>query len=227
MRCHRALMHWASWLCKPMGIIVLGRPSSIHTYTSSLQTQRKTTSCSLVGASSRTLEHGALPAIWSPYIRIPETRRSRWDIKKKECELFYPLKRTSTLTSPVEDHRPGYPRYAALLSAHNAYFVCRRFDWLRARLLLQKQDKLAVLEEKLKEVDFLEAAPLYLGKNRSDRNTERISLLLEIDTALADYGNASAYRISQLLRKIRPVYRENEPRTKCRSFLSKRCRESA
>lgn len=121
--------------------------------------------------------------------------------------IFPHLKRTSTLTSPVEDYRPGYPRYAALLSAHNAYFLCRRFDWLRARLLLQKQDKLSILEEKLKEVDYLEAAPLYLGKNRSDRNMERISLLSEIDTALADYGNASVYRISQLLRRIRPVHR--------------------
>ncbi|CAI7605571.1 unnamed protein product [Penicillium glandicola] len=87
----------------------------------------------------------------------------------------------------IEDYRPGYPRYSALLSAHNAYFLCRRFDWLRARLLLQKQDKLSLLEEKLEQVDRLEVAPLYLGKSRSDRNTERISLLSEIDASIADY----------------------------------------
>ncbi|KAJ5335662.1 uncharacterized protein N7506_005598 [Penicillium brevicompactum] len=141
------------------------------------------------------------PPIRSAYIRMPETRRSRGDIKQKECALLYPPKWTSTLISPVEDYRPGYPRYAALLSAHNTYFLCRRFDWLRARLLLQKQDKLSILEEKLEEVDYLEAAPLYLGKSRSDRNTERISLLSEIDTALADYGNANQFmeRTSRVL----------------------------
>lgn len=167
-------------------------------------------------------KHVALPPIRSAYIRMPETRRSRGDIKQKECALLYPPKWISTLISPLEDYRPGYPRYAALLSAHNTYFLCRRFDWLRARLLLQKQDKLSILEEKLEQVDYLEAAPLYLGKSRSDRNTERITLLSEIDTALADYGNASVSKISQLLRIIRPVHRENEPRTECRSFLSKR-----
>ena len=140
---------------------------------------------------------------------------------------FSTLSNGLTLTSSVEDYRPGYPRYAALLSVHNAYFLCRKFDWLRARLLLQKQDKLSILEEKLEEVDYLEAAPLYLGKNRSDRNAKRMSVLSEIDTALADYGKITFYRISHLLRKIRPVHRENEPCTKRRSFLSKRCRESA
>lgn len=38
----------------------------------------------------------------------------------------------------------------------------------------------------------LEASPLFLGKSRSDGNTDRISLLSEIESGLADYG---IYRI--------------------------------
>jgi hypothetical protein len=45
-----------------------------------------------------------------------------------------------------------------------------------------------VLEQRLDEVDQQETSLLFLGKCRSDRNRDRISLLAEIDTCLADYG---------------------------------------
>jgi hypothetical protein len=61
---------------------------------------------------------------------------------------------------------------------------------------LQKQDTLSILEERLEQVDYSEASPLYLGKSRSDGNAERISLLSEIDASLADYGNTDVYKIS-------------------------------
>lgn len=92
------------------------------------------------------------------------------------------------LTHPVEQHRPGYPRFTALLSAHNPYFLCRQFNKLRARLLLLKQDQLSVLEQRLEQIDQQEESPLFLGKSRCDRNTDRISLLSEIEGRLADYG---------------------------------------
>ncbi|KAG8405055.1 hypothetical protein J3459_022263 [Metarhizium acridum] len=91
------------------------------------------------------------------------------------------------ITRLIEDYRPGYPRFTALISAYDGYFLCRRFDKLRARLLLQKQDKLSMLEEKLEQVDCEETSPLFLGKNRCDGNAQRIALLSEIDTQLADY----------------------------------------
>ncbi|KAK2612247.1 hypothetical protein QQS21_001673 [Conoideocrella luteorostrata] len=90
----------------------------------------------------------------------------------------------------VEDYRPGYPRFVALVSAHAPFFMCRRFDKLRARLLLQKQDKLSMLEEKLEQVDREEPSPLYLGKSRCDQNVERASILREIDDCLADFGKS-------------------------------------
>ncbi|KPM45605.1 hypothetical protein AK830_g988 [Neonectria ditissima] len=89
----------------------------------------------------------------------------------------------------IEDLKPGYPRYTALISAYEPYFICRRFDKLRARVLLKKQDRLSVLEQKLDRVDNEEQSPLFLGKSRCDGNHERIALLGEIDAALADYDN--------------------------------------
>ncbi|KAK7946894.1 uncharacterized protein PG986_011215, partial [Apiospora aurea] len=87
----------------------------------------------------------------------------------------------------VEDYPPGYPRFTALVSAHGPYFVCRRFNKLRARLLLLKQDRLALLEQKLEEIDRKEACPLFLGKSRGTGNPDRETLLLEIESHLADY----------------------------------------
>jgi hypothetical protein len=93
-----------------------------------------------------------------------------------------------TYTWSVEDYRPGYPRYTALLAAYDPYLVFRRFSKLRTRLLLLKQDRLSVLEEKLEEIDRQERCPLFLGKSRCDGNAERLSLLSEIESQLAGYG---------------------------------------
>lgn len=96
---------------------------------------------------------------------------------------------TQELNIPsVEDYRPGYPRFTALISAHRPFFLCRRFGKLRARLLLLKQDRLSMIEQRLEQVDQEEGRELFLGKSRRDRNPERIALLSEADTLLADYG---------------------------------------
>ena len=88
----------------------------------------------------------------------------------------------------VEDYRPGYPRYSALIGSDDSFHICRRFSMLRARLLLQKQDKLSLLEKELERLDREEVADLFLGSNRLDGNTERQRVLCDVDTALADYG---------------------------------------
>jgi hypothetical protein len=45
-----------------------------------------------------------------------------------------------------------------------------------------------MLEQRLDEIDQHETSPLFLGKSRSDRNADRLSLLSDIETCLADYG---------------------------------------
>jgi hypothetical protein len=51
-----------------------------------------------------------------------------------------------------------------------------------------KQDKLSLLEKRLEQTDNEERSQLFLGKSRSDRNADRISLLSEIEAGLVDYG---------------------------------------
>jgi hypothetical protein len=97
-----------------------------------------------------------------------------------------------TQYTTVEDYLPGYPRYTALLSAHDPFLICRRFTRLRARLLLLKQDRLSQLEAKLDELDQNEKFPLFLGVSRRDANSERAALVAEIDSQLEDYG---AYKV--------------------------------
>ncbi|KAE9378767.1 hypothetical protein N431DRAFT_499509 [Stipitochalara longipes BDJ] len=87
----------------------------------------------------------------------------------------------------IEDYRPGYPRFSALIGAHTSFHICRRFPNLRARLALLKQDKLCLLEKQLNKIDDEENTLLSLGSIRFDRNAERNLILSDIDTALADY----------------------------------------
>ena len=74
------------------------------------------------------------------------------------------------------------------MSACDSYFICRRFSHLRARLLLQKQDQIAVLEHSLEQLDQEEPCTLFLGQTRGTGNLQRGELLSEIDSRLADYG---------------------------------------
>ncbi|EKJ68425.1 hypothetical protein FPSE_11433 [Fusarium pseudograminearum CS3096] len=87
----------------------------------------------------------------------------------------------------IEDFRPGYPRFTSLISSHDSFFLFRRFSRLRARLLLIKQNKLAVLEKKLDDIDDAETFPLFLGKSSIDKNQDRLSVLADIESNLAEY----------------------------------------
>lgn len=107
-----------------------------------------------------------------------------WNSPKSTGAKEEPIKK-------LEDYRAGYPRFTALLSAHKPYFISRHFSKLRARLLLLKQDRLAILEQKLEQIDQEETSPLFLGKSRCDKNTDRITLLSEIESCLTDYGTYS------------------------------------
>ena len=90
--------------------------------------------------------------------------------------------------SSVEDYRPGYPRYSALLAAHKSFHLYRQFTHLRVRLLLFKQDRLSLLEKQLETIDAEETSVLFLASHRRNGNPKRESLLRDIDVALADYG---------------------------------------
>lgn len=104
-----------------------------------------------------------------------------------QCMLQWSIKLTEPTQYPVEDYPQGYPRYSALVASDEAFYIFRGFSHLRSRLLLLKQDKLVVLEKRLRELDDTETVPLFLGASREDENRERLQVLDEIDVALSDY----------------------------------------
>ncbi|KAK0716306.1 hypothetical protein B0H67DRAFT_582828 [Lasiosphaeris hirsuta] len=87
----------------------------------------------------------------------------------------------------VEDYRPGYPRFAAIIGAHPPFHISRRFSRLRSRILLHKQDEISVLEAQLDAADEEETNALYLGNRRRDRNEVRKQIIDEVGLALRDY----------------------------------------
>ncbi|KAL8630317.1 hypothetical protein Q9189_003954 [Teloschistes chrysophthalmus] len=81
-----------------------------------------------------------------------------------------------------------YPRFAALLGHWEEYRIFRRFATVRMRLILHKQDQIALLEAELHAIDHSEERPLFLGSRRRDCNQERITKLQQLDAALIEYG---------------------------------------
>lgn len=93
----------------------------------------------------------------------------------------------------VENHPLGYPRFAALISSHPTLFAFRRFATLRARLLLQKQCTISDLEMQLRQIDCNETKPMCLGSYGTDTNSARKTVLEQLDTAMAEYGERSQW----------------------------------
>jgi hypothetical protein len=81
-------------------------------------------------------------------------------------------RQTGRLGLKVEDYKAEYPCFAALLASHVPFFLYHRFNRLRARLLLLKQERLSILEEKLDKIDQNEKCRLFLGTSRCDANAD-------------------------------------------------------
>ncbi|KAI1088280.1 hypothetical protein F5B19DRAFT_433238 [Rostrohypoxylon terebratum] len=93
------------------------------------------------------------------------------------------------MNGTVEDHLPGYPRFAAFLSLHRSFYIFRNFSKLRVRLLLSKQDELVQLEDRLESLDCDSTFAFFRGSLRHDRNGERAQLMAEIERGLIDYAS--------------------------------------
>ncbi|KAI0419438.1 hypothetical protein F5X98DRAFT_335120 [Xylaria grammica] len=89
----------------------------------------------------------------------------------------------------IEDYKPGYPRFAALIAANPDFSILRQFRRLRTRALLLQQDKITVLEERLDHLDQAETSPLFLGQSRSDQNPTRRNIIDESIRELANYDS--------------------------------------
>ena len=63
----------------------------------------------------------------------------------------------------------GCPKLATFLDSDDSFMIYRRFGFLQARLLLEKQDSLRVLEQRLDRLDKAETQ----GKDNEDNLCSR------------------------------------------------------
>ncbi|KAF2112297.1 hypothetical protein BDV96DRAFT_158224 [Lophiotrema nucula] len=87
----------------------------------------------------------------------------------------------------IEHRRQGYPRLAAFINSDRDFIVFRRFGHLHVRFLLQLQDELAEIEQRLHELDNDEAYSFNLNSRRRDSNQDRTALLAGLGEKLASY----------------------------------------
>jgi hypothetical protein len=86
----------------------------------------------------------------------------------------------------------GYPSLATLLKSHENFMIYRRFGYLQARLLLEKQSELCALERTLDQLDRKEAqedARQPMTRDLSDdRLSRRNGVLNLIGEKFCSYG---------------------------------------
>ncbi|KAK3176720.1 hypothetical protein OEA41_008045 [Lepraria neglecta] len=99
------------------------------------------------------------------------------------------------LVQRIEDHPQGYPQLAAFVNSDENFMICRKYGFLRSRVLLYRQDELRQLERDLLEADEEDAiaCPLALRSRKTDEDREqdefsRKPLIERIDAKLKQYG---------------------------------------
>jgi hypothetical protein len=82
----------------------------------------------------------------------------------------------------------GYPKLAAFLDSDENFMIYRRFSYLMSRLLVEKQNDLQLLEDKLdrQDRDAVDADPHSL-MSRFDYDDERKSLMSCIEKKWHEY----------------------------------------
>jgi hypothetical protein len=82
----------------------------------------------------------------------------------------------------------GYPKLAAFLDSDENFMIYRRFSYLMSRLLVEKQNDLQLLEDKLdrQDRDAVDEDPNCL-MGRFDYNEERKNLMSSIEKKWHEY----------------------------------------
>ena len=104
----------------------------------------------------------------------------------------------STDPQQVDDHPEGYPQLAAFQACDPNFLICRKYGWLRNRVLLYRQDELNQMERRLLAMDDedKDEYPIALYSRKMDDETRpdipeeysRRTLIMQIDEKLKQYG---------------------------------------
>lgn len=121
---------------------------------------------------------------------VRQTSRRDQQIKIRSCQ-YHPHKHvlpSLLIPAAVSDFKLGYPNLATFKSSSEAFSVYRRFGYLQSRLLLEKQDVLRVLEQRLDQYDREHVTTSYTRTLNADELMPRQALLEEIEHAFNSYG---------------------------------------
>lgn len=114
----------------------------------------------------------------------------------------------------MESCKVGYPYLASFLDSDENFMIYRRFGFLHARLLLQKQDELRVMEATLDRMDrkdkqddttFLQCR--VLDERRTQEGETRKELLNRVENTLLKYDEI-LLNAQQLAASNRPPQRD-------------------
>lgn len=98
-----------------------------------------------------------------------------------ECDIL--------ILAIVESYPEGYPQLAAFQSSEPSFSMYRSFGYLHSRVILNMQDELRDLEEKLKGLDEEDSAGNKKRlESRRRAGSERVNLLSKIEGLLVRYN---------------------------------------
>ena len=99
----------------------------------------------------------------------------------------------------AHDFDDGYPNLATFTNSDEDFAIYRRFGYLQARLLLDKQDQLRLLEEQL-DLHDRDDPVRHTRKNlEPEQYAPRAKLLREVEEVFTSYGMLAFCRIARVL----------------------------
>jgi hypothetical protein len=104
------------------------------------------------------------------------------------AESVISSRQPSLTTDAVKDFKDGYPNLATFISSDEDFAIYRRFGYLQARLLLDKQDQLRLLEEQLDAHDKTDIMRHTRKGLTAAQYEPRKRLLREIERVFTSYG---------------------------------------
>ncbi|KAF1830723.1 hypothetical protein BDW02DRAFT_533424 [Decorospora gaudefroyi] len=126
-------------------------------------------------------------------IDIPDDTATKEDVGPEMSNAEIEHEISSTITIPLQNYMRGYPLQAAFQSSESSWSIYRGFSYLHARVILELQDELRCLEERLKDEDEMDLENGY--------GTRLMSRKDDLRQARKD-GESESVR-AQLIRKIR------------------------
>ena len=115
----------------------------------------------------------------------PRPGSVRSDMKGRPSQELDPELGASDVTARGVAYQSVYPKEINSLDTEYDFMVPRRFGWLHMRVLLQQQDELRPLEQRLQQLDRDDDR--HVSQN-SAQNSPRIWLVKTIEDKLFEYS---------------------------------------